>query len=139
MTFKTPALQLERARQATRLLKAIEMNAIDIYRRAIKRTFADLYGVAPDEVDVSWSKHGDNITVRCANKTFTHETIHDDDDSTLEFVSNHEEPVTVSLNAMERSGSNRKHGLRLFVLSHYQAQASHLKDSRPSVIAHASH
>jgi hypothetical protein len=71
MTFKIPALQLERACQATRLLKAIEMNAIDIYRRAIKRTFADLYGVAPDEVDVTWSKDGDNITVRCANKTFT--------------------------------------------------------------------
>ena len=29
--------------------------------------------MAPDEVDVSWSKDGDNITVRCANKTFTHE------------------------------------------------------------------
>ena len=42
--------------------------------------------------------------------------------------------------------TNRKHGnlssaLRLFVLSHYQAQAaSHLKDSRSSaIIAHASH
>ena len=42
--------------------------------------------------------------------------------------------------------TNRKHGnlssaLRLFVLSHYQAQAaSHLKDSRPSaIVAHASH
>jgi hypothetical protein len=115
MTFKIPALQLERARQATRLLKAIEMNAIDIYRRAIKRTFADLYGVAPDEVDVSWSKDGDNITVRCANKTFTHETIHDDDDSTLEFVSNHEDPVTVRLNdeecrRLERTDLDRLNG-----------------------------
>ena len=42
--------------------------------------------------------------------------------------------------------TNREHGnlssaLRLFVLSHYQAQAaSHLKDSRPSaIVAHASH
>ena len=42
--------------------------------------------------------------------------------------------------------TNRKHGnlssaLRLFVLSHYQAQAaSRLKDSRPSaIVAHASH
>ena len=42
--------------------------------------------------------------------------------------------------------TNRKHGnlssaLRLFVLSHYQAQAaSHLKDRRPSgIVAHASH
>ena len=42
--------------------------------------------------------------------------------------------------------TNREHGnlssaLRLFVLSHYQAQAaSHRKDSRPSaIVAHASH
>ena len=42
--------------------------------------------------------------------------------------------------------TNRKHGnlssaLRLFVLSHYQAQAApHLKDSGPSaMVAHASH
>ena len=47
------------------------MDTIDIYRRAIKRTFAGLYRVAPDEVDVSWSANGDNITVRCADKTFT--------------------------------------------------------------------
>ena len=60
------------------------MNPTDIYRQAIKRTFADLYGVAPHKVDVSWSKDGDNITVRFADKTFTHETIHDDDDPTLE-------------------------------------------------------
>jgi len=42
--------------------------------------------------------------------------------------------------------TDRKHGnlssaLRLFVLSHYQAQAvSHLRDSRPAaMVAHASH
>ena len=42
--------------------------------------------------------------------------------------------------------TNRKHGnlsstLRLFVLSHYQAQAvSHLRDNRPAAtVAHASH
>jgi hypothetical protein len=57
------------------------MNTTDVYRQAIKRTFASLYGVAPDKVDVSWSDAGDNITVRCAEKTFTHETLHDDDDS----------------------------------------------------------
>jgi hypothetical protein len=55
------------------------MNPTDIYRQAIKRTFADLYGVEPHEVDVSWSRDGDNITVRFADKTFTHETIHVDD------------------------------------------------------------
>ena len=54
------------------------MNRIDIYRQAIKRTFADLYSVARHEIDVSWNKDGDNITVRCADKTFTHETIHDE-------------------------------------------------------------
>jgi hypothetical protein len=62
------------------------MNTTDVYRQAIKRTFADLYSVARHEVDVSWNKDGDNITVRCADKTFTHETIHDDDGA-LEFVS----------------------------------------------------
>jgi hypothetical protein len=44
------------------------MNTTDIYRQAIKRTFADLYSVPRHEVDVSWSKDGDNITVRCADK-----------------------------------------------------------------------
>jgi hypothetical protein len=55
------------------------------------------------EVDASWNKDGDNITVRCADKTFTHETIHDDDDDgTLEFVSIHDDPVTVTLTNDER-------------------------------------
>jgi hypothetical protein len=77
------------------------MITTDIYREAIKRTFADLYGVTRQEVDVSWNKDGDNITVRCADKTFTHETIHDDD-GTLEFVSIHDDPVTVTLTNDER-------------------------------------
>ena len=78
------------------------MNTTDIYRQAIKRTFADLYSVARHEVDVSWNKDGDNITVRCADKTFTHETIHDDDDGALEFVGDDEDPVTVRLTNDER-------------------------------------
>ena len=78
------------------------MITTDIYREAIKRTFADLYGLTRHEVDVSWNKDGDNITVRCADKTFTHETIHDDDDGALEFVSTHEDPVTVRLTNHER-------------------------------------
>ena len=78
------------------------MNTSDVYRQAIKRTFADLYSVARQEVDVSWNEDGDNITVRCADKTFTHETIHDDDDDVLEFVSAHEDPVTVRLTDDER-------------------------------------
>jgi len=78
------------------------MNTSDIYRQAIKRTFADLYSVARQEVDVSWNQDGDNITVRCAGKTFTHEAIHDDDGGALEFVSTHEDPVTVRLTNDER-------------------------------------
>jgi len=79
------------------------VNRTDIHRQAIKRTFADLYSVARHEIDVSWNKDGDNITVRCADKTFTHETIHDDDDDgALEFVSTHEDPVTVRLTNDER-------------------------------------
>jgi hypothetical protein len=78
------------------------MNTTDIYRQAIKRTFADLCSVPRHEVDVSWSKDGDNITVRCADKTFTHETIHDDDVDALEFVSAHEDTVTVRLTDDER-------------------------------------
>ena len=82
------------------------MNTTEIYRQAIKRTFADLYSVARHEVDVSWNENGDNITVRCADETFTHETIHDDDDDdddgALEFVSAHEDPVTVRLTNDER-------------------------------------
>jgi hypothetical protein len=78
------------------------MNMTDIWREAIKRTFARLYSVARHEVDISWDKDGDNITVRCADKTFIHETIHDDDDWALEFVSTHEDPVTVRLTNDER-------------------------------------
>jgi len=40
------------------------VNRTDIYRQAIKRTFADLYSVARHEIDVSWNKDGDYITVR---------------------------------------------------------------------------
>jgi len=76
------------------------MNPIDIYRQAIKRTFADLYGVPPHEVDVTLSEDGDNITVRCADKAFTHETL--DDEPTLEFIGDLEGPVTVRLTDDER-------------------------------------
>ena len=58
--------------------------------------------MARHEAGVSWNKDGDNITVRCADKIFTHENIHDDDDGTLEFVSIHDDPVTVTLTNDER-------------------------------------
>jgi hypothetical protein len=101
MTFKIPALQLERARQATRLLKAIEMNAIDIYRRAIKRTFADLYGVSPDSVDVTWTS-AKTVVVQCAGKTFIHLILSDPDDDAPEFLGADEDPVIVNLTDEER-------------------------------------
>ena len=73
------------------------MNPTDIYRRAIKRTFASLYGLSlPDEVDVSWNDEGDIITVQCDGKTFSHQILDDEDDQSLVFVSNHEDPVTVT-------------------------------------------
>jgi hypothetical protein len=84
------------------LQELIFMDTTDIYRQAIKRTFADLYGVARHEVDVIWDNDGENITVRCASKTFTRQTIHGDDDGALKFVSTHEDPVTVRLTNGER-------------------------------------
>ena len=88
------------------------MNTTDVYRQAIKRTFASLYRVAPDKVDVSWSDAGDNITVRCAGKIFTHETIDDDDEPTLEFVG--DDAVIVRLTTAERLRLKGKDGLNGF-------------------------
>jgi hypothetical protein len=73
------------------------MNAIDIYRRAIKRTFGDLYGVPPDEVDVSWNDEGNTITVQCDGRIFIHEILTHEDDQSPKFVSDHDDPVTVRL------------------------------------------
>jgi hypothetical protein len=74
------------------------MNPTDIYRRAIKRTFGNLYGLSlPDEVDVSWTDGGDIITVQCAGKTFSHQILNDENDRSPVFVSAHEDPVTVTL------------------------------------------
>ena len=72
------------------------MNRIDIYRRAIKRTFADLYGVSPDAVDVNWTSD-DTIVVRCAGKTFIHSILSDPDDDAPEFLCRDEDPVIVNL------------------------------------------
>jgi len=77
------------------------MDAIDIYRQAIKRSFANLYEVLPDKVDVTWGKD-DTITVHFSDKTFTHEILSDDNDTTLEFVSDSEDPITVTLTDDER-------------------------------------
>jgi hypothetical protein len=73
------------------------MNQTDIYRKVIQRTFAELYSVPAEAVDVAWDNEG--ITVQCAGMTFTHQTGDDDH----EFVSEGEDPVTVTLTEDERS------------------------------------
>jgi hypothetical protein len=80
----------------------IEMNHTDIYRAAIRRTFAELYGVPTDSVDVVWI--GDSITVRCAGRTFTHQH----GGAGNEFISEDEDPVTVTLSAEERAHLQRR-------------------------------
>jgi hypothetical protein len=77
------------------------MNRTDIYRQAIKRTFADLYGMSAGGVAVSWGDDRDTITVHCSGETFTHEILSNDNDNTLKFVSDNEGPITVSLNDVE--------------------------------------
>jgi hypothetical protein len=78
------------------------VNPTDIYRQAIKRTFADLYGVAPDTVDVTWTSDGEAIIVECAGKTFTHQILGQDNDNSPQFVSDDEDPVIVNLTDDER-------------------------------------
>jgi hypothetical protein len=70
--------------------------------QAIKRTFANLYGVSPDTVDVGWTT-GKTIVVQCAGKTFVHPIPSDRDDDTPEFACLEEDPVTVNLTDAERS------------------------------------
>ena len=76
------------------------MNRTDIYRQAIKRSFADLYGVSPGTVDVSWST--ETIVVQCAGKTFLHPILSDPDDDAPEFTCLEEDPVIVNLTDDER-------------------------------------
>ena len=52
------------------------MNQTDIYRKAIQRTFAELYSVPAELVDVAWNSEG--VTARCAGMIFTHQTGDDD-------------------------------------------------------------
>jgi hypothetical protein len=78
------------------------VNRTDIYRQAIKRTFADLYSVSPDTVDVSWSA-GKTIVVQCAGKTFLHPILSDTDEEEPEFTCPEEDTVIVSLTDDERS------------------------------------
>jgi hypothetical protein len=59
----------------------------EVYRKAIRWTFGELYGVPVGSVDVVWG--GRRITVRCAGKTFAREIDSGDD----RFISDEEDPV----------------------------------------------
>jgi hypothetical protein len=72
------------------------MNQTQIYRNAIQRTFAELYSVPAESVDVVWDREG--ITVQCEGMIFTHQ-IGDDDHK---FVSEDDDPVIVTLTDDER-------------------------------------
>ena len=74
------------------------MNPNEIYRKAIQRTFADLYSVSPETVEVVWVNDGESITVQCAGRTFTHQT----NSESNEFISDDEDPVTIPLADSER-------------------------------------
>ena len=87
-------------------LEITSVQRIDIYRQAIKRTFADLYGVAADTVEVSWASD-DRILVDCAGKRFNHFILSNFDDSVLEFVCPDEDPVIVNLTEEERNQLDR--------------------------------
>ena len=71
------------------------MNPTNIYLRAIKRTFADLYGVSPTPVDVSWTSDGETIIVWCDGIRFTHHIISDSDDDAPEFFSDDDQDPSV--------------------------------------------
>jgi hypothetical protein len=78
------------------------MTGTDIYRQAIKRTFANLYGVSPDAVEVSWTSEK-TIVVQCAGKTFLHLILSDPDEDAPEFLCLDEDPVIVTLTDDEHS------------------------------------
>jgi hypothetical protein len=74
------------------------MNPTDIYRRAIQRTFADLYGVSPDTVNVTWTSEGETIVVWCDGIRFTHHIFSDPDDDAPEFFSDDDQDPSVIVN-----------------------------------------
>ena len=71
------------------------MNQTDIYRKAIQRTFAELYSVPANAVDVAWDSEG--ITVQCAGTTFPIKPA-----TTTTNLSARANPVTVTLTEDER-------------------------------------
>jgi hypothetical protein len=86
------------------------VNRTDIYRQTIKRTFADLYSVSPDTVDVSWTT-GKTIVLQCAGKTFLHPILSDPDDNAPEFTCPDEDPVMINLQPMNGTSWNSRSDL----------------------------
>ena len=62
------------------------MTRTDIDRQAIERTFANLYGVSPDAVEVSWT----------SEKTCLLLILSDPDEDTPEFFCRDEDPVILT-------------------------------------------
>jgi hypothetical protein len=67
------------------------MNHTEIYRKAIQRTFVELYSVPAEAVHVAWTSEA--IMVHCVGRTFTCQTASE----ATEFVCEDEDPVTVTL------------------------------------------
>jgi hypothetical protein len=78
------------------LIAALEMTQGDVYRQAVQRTFAALYGVPTDSVHVVRSD--ESTTVQFAGKTFIRQAGSED----RGFVSEDEDPVTITLSDEER-------------------------------------
>jgi hypothetical protein len=66
------------------------------YRKAIQRTFPELYSVPAEAVDVAWDSEG--ITVQCAGMTFPSNRRR-----RQQIYQRGRRPVTVTLNEDERS------------------------------------
>jgi hypothetical protein len=68
----------------------------DVYWQVVQRTFAELYGVPIDSVDII--RNAESTTVRCAGKIFTR---HDND--VRRFTNGDEDPVTIMLSAEKQA------------------------------------
>ena len=72
-----------------------------MYRQAIKRTFANLYSVSSDTVEVTWTT-GRTIVVHCAGKTFLHPILSEPDDDAPQFTCPEEDPVIVTVHMVPK-------------------------------------
>jgi hypothetical protein len=105
------------------------VNRTGIYGQAIKRTFADLYGVSPDAVDVSWTT-GKTIVVHCAGKTFLHPILSDPDDDAPQLSKPLLPNIEQSFYAL-KGESHEKCSLRLRQRQRWQSHSDR-RDAGPS-------